>query len=300
MEPTNTGSKVAGVADLPFKLNLQLFGEVDEPTNVEVPVDAVDVVEPNSEVENDESTVEDTEETVTPEVVEPDQKPKQDSETNKAFQEMRHKLQETERLATRNTEIARKFGAEYGVFSDADIASKYGQSHGIHTMEQLANQIQMEAYMEKGIDPDEIKQIVDNHPDLVQARKVAYEQNLMSNFNDLKSEYPDIVKQGEDISPEVWARWNNGQSGLSLTDAFTLVNRKDILAKQQAAVKQANLNNLNSKNHMKPNGATGGTMDLTQIPDDVMSSYRKMFSSEIKKGTMKESDFIKHYKASQK
>lgn len=292
-------SKKAEVADLPLKMNLQLFSE-EAPSDEGASFDDEQIVEDDNTEEYDsyeddnDDFVEDSDEAQQPEVADLDEKPKQDSETNKAFQKMRQELEAAQSLMKRNADIARKYGAEYGVFSEEDISAQFGDSHGIHTLEEFEQQLQYDAYREKGIDPDEIRQIVDNHPDLVAARQMRQDQLLLTNFQELQSEYPDLVKEANDVPAEVWSKWNNGQNGLTLAEAYTLVNRKEIIAKQAAAARQATLNNMSSKSHMKPSGNVGTGADTTQIPADVLKMYKQMSPGKP------DSYYIEHYKRSMK
>lgn len=299
--------KVAEVAKLPLKLDLQLFSE-DEPSgeggfSFDNPNSEPSVtVDEGTQAQEEVSTTETVEEVAEP----PADKQPQDAETNAKFADMRRKMEAMEK----QVKFAEKYG-QYGVTNESDISKKYGHM-GIHTLDQLDQAItnqqreqERQKWIDEGYDPDRIEALVDdklnNHPSVVAAREVEYNNMLQQNYNDVVSEYPDLVKSPDDISEEVWQKWNNGKSGISLADAYTLINRKEIAAKQQAAVKQAALNNLNSKNHLRPNGSDGsGSPDMGQIPDDVMDGYRRMFSKELKSGKMKEADFIKHYKKSLK
>lgn len=299
--------KVAGVAKLPLVLDLQLFAEdgasdegafsFDEPVS-----ESSDTVDEGTQAQEDTPNEEVTEEVADP----PADKQPQDAETNAKFADMRRKMEAMEK----QNQIARKYG-QYGVFDEADVSRIFG-GQGINTFAQLDQAIaaqqreqERQKWLDEGMDPDRVEALVDeklsNHPSVIAAKEAEYNSMLTQNYNDLIAEYPDIVKSPEDVSQEVWNKWNNGKHGISLADAFTLVNRKEIAAKQQAAVKQAALNNMNSKNHLRPNGTDGsGSPDLSQIPDDVLSSYKRMFSKELRSGKMKESDFIQHYKKSLK
>jgi len=172
--------------------------------------------------------------------VEVDTKPKQSPEQNAAFAELRRKSEAAERRVAeveaqhqRDIQIAKKFG-QYGVFSDADVAEKYGQSHGIHNVAQFEEALRREEYAAKGIDPDMVKKLVDEHPDLQAAREFkqaairAQEDSfLVSSFDELTKEYPDI-KAVADVPPDVWRKWRNGSTGLTLNEAYLVVERKNI------------------------------------------------------------------------
>lgn len=298
----DTRAKEAGVAKL-LKLDLQLFAEDEAPLDgassfeQEAPSETVDEGNQAQESSAEHSNA-------TPEVAEPatDTQP-QDDKTNAAFAEMRRKAE----AAEKKFEFARKYG-QYGVFDESEISAKLGD-RGIHTVADLDAAIEEQRrdeerqnWVERGADPDLIEEIVnsklDNHPSVVAARQQEQNTFLVNSFNDLASAYPEFVKDPQDVPKEVWDKWQGGKTGLSLKESFMLIKHNDILAKQQSAVKQAALNNLNSKNHIKGHGMDGSDADSTQVPDDVMSTYRRLFSKELKSGKMKEADLVAHYKKS--
>jgi len=232
-----------------------------------------------------------------------DVKQKQSPEQNAAFADLRRKAEAAERRAIeveaqrqRDAQIARKFG-QYGVFSDADVAEKYGQSHGIHNVAQFEEALRREEYAAKGIDPDMVKKLVDEHPDLQAAREFkqaairAQEDSfLVSSFDELTKEYPEI-KGVADVPPDVWRKWKNGSTGLTLNEAYLVVERKNIETRRVEAAKQATLNNIQSKDHVRGNGK-GVEGDTVRIPDDVMEMYKKFNPGKSM------DEYKKHYKAS--
>lgn len=251
-----------------------------------------------NEIENTSETHE-PEEAEKPEVAEPEPEQRQDSETNKAFQEMRKKMESLEK----EKQFARKYG-QYGVFEESDIERLYG-SKGIHSVSDLDKAIENERrekerqeWIDQGLDVDMVdkylQQKLENHPDVIKGRQAAYDSMLVNSFDEVKRSYPDMVKSPEDIPTEVWQRFNNGQNGVSLAEAFLLVRNKEIVEREQAKIRQAALNNGASKNHIRANGSDGAGTDMTQIPDEVLNQYRRLF-----KGTGKtDKDFIAHYKKS--
>lgn len=280
--------KKAEVVELPLKLNLQFFSDEVEDT------DTPDDTETEESIDE---TVTDEQDTGGNDSDLANQKPVQDAETNARFAEMRRQAEQAEARARHADEL---------------IAQQYGESHGIYTVEQYEEalkaeqqELERQQYLEMGIDPDEIEKIVDkkleNHPAVIEAKKQAADHKLLTNFNQLQSEYSDLVKSPEDVPVEVWQRWNDGNSGLSLTEAYELVNKQTIREHLTASTKQSTLNKINSKEHVRGNGGEGADdMDLTSVPADVMATYRQMFSKELRTGKMKESDFVKHYKNSNK
>jgi len=214
------------------------------------------------------------------------QKVVQTPEQNRAFAEARRRAEAAEQRAAqveaqrqRDIQVARKYG-QYGIYSDADVAAKYGQSHGLNTVAQFEEALRQEEYRSKGIDPNMINQLIENHPAIKSAK--AYEQAvikaqednfLVSNFHELQEKHPDI-KSVADVPAEVWRKWQNGSTGLTLEEAYYVGNRKQIQQQQTEAAKQATLNNIQGKEHVRGNGK-GTEIDTTRIPDDVLEMYKK-------------------------
>lgn len=254
------------VAELPYKLNLQYFAE--EPEQVD---DGVVDLETNDSFDDSMRGEEPEPEAVKePEKVEDVAEPqKQDSETNKEYQGMRHEL---------------KALKEKTQSMDKWVADSYGESHGLKTWEdyqgalaQQAQEAERQDMLDKGVDPDIIEKVVNeklsNHPAIVAAEKAKADQNLIDNYKELAEEYSDLVKNANDVAPEVWQKWNNGESGMSLTEAYTVVNRKAIMQQTQASTKQKTLNNLNSKSHLSTEGDGAGEVTDVSIPAETLQMY---------------------------
>jgi hypothetical protein len=232
--------------------------------------------------------------------------PKQTAEQDRFFADNRRKLEAAEKRAndaetqrTTDREIAKKYGQQYGVFSDADVAEKYGKSHGVNTIAEFETALRNEEYTKAGIDPEMINKIVNDHPSIKRAEaaeqasiKSQQDRFLVDSFSELTKEFPDMAK-AEDVPVDVWRKWNNGSSGITLADAYALVNRKEITAKQADATKQATLNSIQGKGHLQGNGK-GVEGDTVRVPDDVMEMYKRFNPKQT-------TEQIKaHYKASQK
>lgn len=231
--------------------------------------------------------------------------PKQTPEQNAAFAEMRRKAEAAERRATeletqrqRDIEVAKKYG-QYGVYSDADVVEKYGKSHGLKTVAEFEAALQREEYQAKGIDPDMINKLIEDHPAIKQAKeyekvqaKERQDRFLIDSYNELIKEFTDIAKP-EDVPADVWRLWRNGESGISLKQAYVAVNYESIATKKAEAAKQAALNNIQGKEHVRGNG-NGTEGDTTKIPDEVLEMYKKFNPGKSM------DEYKAHYKASLK
>jgi hypothetical protein len=226
-----------------------------------------------------------------------------DDPRNKEFAEQRRKeALEAERqknaLLAKDYDIAKKYGAEYGVFSEQDIAAKYGQSHGITTLEQFETALMNQQYKQAGIDPNLINQIVSSHPTLKKAEALIQQMgeqqansNIMSEFEELKKQFPESgLKTLADLGklPTYKAIEEKFARGYSLADAYESANRAEIRTKQQAAAKQKTLNDINSKSHLNTEGDGEGETNDVHIPAETLQMYLDM--------GMSKKDAMKHHK----
>lgn len=281
------------------KINLQLFAEEDIETDTSV-VDEVDVevAEPqadedtnsddvDTEVIEDDTDVE-TDDTET--IDDTDTKPKQSKDVDSAFKKIRNRADEAERKAKeleaqiqRDEQVRSNF-AEYGVYSEADISKKYGESHGIHTFEDMQRQVLEDEYKEKGIDPNLINKMIDNHPAVKEAQKLKDNAMIASQYNqlvnDLKDDGLDVVKTPSDVPKAVYDKWNYGKNGLTLSDCYYLSQRKNIESKKISATKQATLNNLNGKKHLKTQGDGTSSASDVSVPNETLTYYMDMGMSK--------------------
>jgi len=294
--------KTVEVADLPrrYPMNLQLFSEDGTPSLEDSPEYQSDMNEFDSKMQrfmseresptNEEptETVEDSEQAETPEVAEPEEKPKQDSETNKAFQEMRKQLDAEKARAAEVEARAKK--------ADELIAKQYGESHGIYTVEQYEQRLQeeeeranIERYEGAGLTPEEI-QMLKEYPQLKQSSTAEQEarrsQELEQGWVELFEKFPDLGKAVEDQNQEAVNLFYNDkmkkemERGASPLAAYLSANFDAVLESRlknvQEAAKQEALDKLNSKEHLAPNASTGGEVDHVEIDDETMRAYRAL------------------------
>lgn len=303
--------KMDEVADRPqfrHKLNLQMFAEEAEPypSLEDSPEFRDDAREFNAKMDKfvadrapkEEAKTEtptepkqenepvQVDEVVKPEVVEPE-KPKQDSETNKAFQEMRKAREEAERIAKETADRLKR--------ADDLIAKQYGHM-GIYTVEQYETAVKAEQeaeanrrYEEAGLTPEEIAKLK-RADELEQTLKAEQEQRQIEERNTswarLYDAYPDLVESSmvfkdggrpDWYTPEMEAEISRGASPLA---AYRSAHFEAILAKKlgetKEIAKQEALNSINSKDHMKPNGAAGSDVEHVEIDEQTMRMYRAL------------------------
>ena len=279
-------AKTTEVAEL-FRLNLQFF---NDEYAIEEPTETIEDVQPDETTETPENETVETGENEQ-DSAEPAEPSFKDDPQNQAFAQIRREKEAYEAQVRA---------------MDAEISRTYGESHGIHTFAEYQAALEAERqeqermkYREAGLPDEVIEKLSKVDQVLEQAEREKMDRALIEGFSSLQQEYPGLVKTPEDIPPEAWVRYNDGKSGLSLIEAYELSNKQQIREHLKASSKQAALNKLNGKSHIRGNGGEGADdIDLGVVPPDVLQQYRAMFKKELRTGEMTEKDFVKHYKNS--
>lgn len=295
-------SKTGKVADFPMKMNLQLFADENDGTpNLEESAEFNDDARefnlkmdkfaeertPKAETETEKEPVkEDIVEN--PEVVEPESKPKQDSETNKAFQEMRKQLEAEKARADEIEAKAKK--------ADDLIAQQYGASHGIYTVDQYEQRIRQEReqednerYEAAGLTPQEIEKLRradELERESLQSKQEKQQEETRNQWGKLYSSYPDLVESSKLFEEGKTPDWYTQEMideisrGASPLAAYRNAHFETImqrtLGSAKEVAKQEALDKINSKEHLAPNASTGGEVDHVEIDEETMRAYRAL------------------------
>lgn len=271
--------------------NLQLFAEGGEDTSTEASTatdtsanidgGVAELHDDSNDSDSDtgESTAKADDDTATHQTKQNDE---ENSKYAKARRESENKLKEVEARAKTDREIAKKYGATYGVYSEEDIKNTFATSHGINNLAEFEARLKAEEYKAKGIDTDAINDIINNHPDVKkaqeQAKQAQAQENIRGAISQLNADYQLDLKTGDDLD-----KLHNADKmaefigkGLSASDAYFMANKKEILSGEMASAKQAAINSINSKNHIK---ATGDGVDISTVKIDAeeMKYYKAWF-----------------------
>ena len=235
------------------------------------------------------------------------QKAVQTPEQNAAFAEMRRKADAAERKATdletqrkRDNEVARKYGKDYDVYSDADVEAQWGKSHGIKTVAEFEAALEKEAqekeYKAKGIDPDAMNKLIENHPAIQAAKAQQGQAAINSEISELASEYPDLkVKTLADMQalPNFEAIKEKAYKGMTLLEAYEAVNRAEIRQKAKEEGAQGAIRNIGSKAHLgtEKSGNTQQGKEVEVSPEK-MRVWRAMGYTEAE-ARKKEAKYLK-------
>lgn len=299
----NISRKSVEVAELRYKVNLQLFAEDGEPypelendpdfkeddreySKMDAKIEKfTEERTPKAEVKTENEPVK-VEEIVKPEVVDPE-KPKQDSETNKAFQEMRKQLEAEQAKAKKADEL---------------ISAQFGD-RGIHTVEQYDQWIregeeeaELERLKNSGLSAEEIQKLKDYDRLLAetsQESQAKYQQTIKSQWDEVFNAFPDLDKRdiqfnGTQVTfaGEKAPEWLTSdmiaelESGAKPLNAYRNAHFDTILANATKTIKetaaQDALDKLGSKDHLAPNASTGGEVDHVEIDPEQMRIFRQL------------------------
>ena len=271
--------------------------------------DGEEEVDETEETTEDEATDQaDPEETETEEVDEAEPETiKRDTKADKAFAEMRREVKQLKAQAKANDKWAKdNFNLpgmqEYRVKMDNQIIEETKREleekgYDVEAIQQamLLNP-NLKAIMESAKpsteEPEDVEEDVESEEEAAAIQK-AKEDKIVADYIALNAKYPDLVPDPESIPKEVWDMYD---AGSKLVDAFEIINNKAIAKKiskkTKEMTKQATLNNLNSKKHLKTDNNNGGNATDVIISPEKMANYRSMGVSE--KQAMKfEKQFMK-------
>lgn len=139
---------------------------------------------------------------------------------------------------------------------------------------------------EMGVSKEVLDSYIQNHPAMQQAQQVIHQQEqqaandfMAKEFEAMKKEFPDCGLESPQQLNETEAgrralqMWANAP-GITLADAYAATHRREISKKQSAAAKQAAMNEMNSKGHLRQ---TKGSNAKGDVPAEIEEEYKKYF-----------------------
>ena len=150
----------------------------------------------------------------------------------------------------------------------------------------FAAEEQRQQLEEMGVSKEVLDSYIQNHPAMQQAQQVIHQQEqqaandfMAKEFEAMKKEFPDCGLESPQQLNETEAgrralqMWANAP-GITLADAYAATHRKELSKKQSAAAKQAAMNEMNSKGHLKQ---TKGSNAKGDVPAEIEAEYKKYF-----------------------
>lgn len=150
----------------------------------------------------------------------------------------------------------------------------------------FAAEEQRQRLEEMGVSKEVLDSYIQNHPAMQQAQQVIHLQEqqaandfMAKEFEAMKKEFPDCGLESPQQLNETEAgrralqMWANAP-GITLADAYAATHRRGISKKQSAAAKQAAMNEMNSKGHLRQ---TKGSTAKGDVPAEIAAEYKKYF-----------------------
>lgn len=150
----------------------------------------------------------------------------------------------------------------------------------------FAAEEQRQQLADMGVSKEVLDSYIQNHPAMQQAQQVIHQQEqqaandfMAKEFEAMKKEFPDCGLESPQQLNETEAgrralqMWANAP-GITLADAYAATHRKELSKKQSAAAKQAAMNEMNSKGHLRQ---TKGSNAKGDVPAEIAAEYKKYF-----------------------
>ena len=262
------------------RMNLQFFAEGES-------VEAEGVNETELAQQSDLEGEEVSNESETEEVAEPQT---QTAEANAAFANMRRQLEAAKR---QQREVDEMYARQYGNFSNPEtgqpIRSAKDYFDAMAAQERVNARAQMQ---EKGIDPSIIDSMIANSPVIRQAKAATEELNGLRAQQMLENDYKEILELDPSLNstdeilndPLMPLMMDKVARGMSLVDAYKIVNFDKLSSQKGQAAKQAAINQVKSKNHL----ATGAALNVADAGDEIPSNLVEKFKETFPDKSMKE------------
>lgn len=196
-------------------------------------------------------------------------------------------------------ELLARIEAETQKRVDASIARQFEGILNPYTNQPIRTEADLTAYRsafaaeeqrqqleEMGVSKEVLDSYIQNHPAMQQAQQVIHQQEqqaandfMAKEFEAMKKEFPDCGLESPQQLNETEAgrralqMWANAP-GVTLADAYAATHRRELSKKQSAAAKQAAMNEMNSKGHLRQ---TKGSTAKGDVPAEIAAEYKKYF-----------------------
>ena len=260
--------------------NLQFFADEGEASEGENETEAAEQSEDEGEVTETENEGENEE------VTEPQT---QSPETNAAFANMRRQLEAANRrLADTDAMFARQFGNYKNPETGQPIRSAQDYYEAMAAQERMNAREQMQ---QNGIDPTMIDNLIANSPAVRQAQAATAELNNYRAQQKLEADYKEILALDPSLNgiddilndPSMPLMAERVAQGMSLVDAYKIVNFDKVFNSKEAAVKQQTINQVKGKNHLSTGAAVTVSSDLEDIPANMLEDFKDRFPEKSPK-----------------
>ena len=258
-------------------MNLQFFAEDGADETMAETVEQSE----GGQAEATEETEGATEETAEPQF--------QTEKANAAFASMRREVESARR---QQKEIDDLYAKQFGQYTNPETGQPIRSARDYAEAMAAQERIQMrEQLQQNNIDPNVIDRMIANSPAVRAAEAATAELSEVKAQQRLEADIKAVLALDSSLGgvedlykdPNMPQIIEKVEAGMSLIDAYKIVNFDRLSGLKGEAAKQAALNQVKSKNHL----ATGATLDVTddseEIPADQLEMYKETFPDKSMK-----------------
>lgn len=150
----------------------------------------------------------------------------------------------------------------------------------------FAAEEQRQQLEEMGVSKEVLDSYIQSHPAMQQAQALIRQQEQEAANSFMEQEFAALKKEFADCGLESPQQLNETEAGrralqmwanapgITLADAYAATHRKELSKKQSAAAKQAAMNEMNSKGHLRQ---TKGSNAKGDVPEEIRREYKIYF-----------------------
>lgn len=191
-----------------------------------------------------------------------------------------------------DAEYVRMFGNRVNPDTGLPIRSANDYLVAFQAQEQKRRQQELES---KGVSTDLINELINNNPAVMQANALIIAQRERETQKLIDDDVAELgklnpnIKEFKDIPKEVVNKCMQIQ-GLSLVDAYKMLNYDSYSSEREAAIRQGAINAAKGKQHLQPVNGVSAQEEGVDIPVEALPVWKKMYPdlsmSELRKNTI--------------
>lgn len=188
-----------------------------------------------------------------------------------------------------DAEYVRMFGNKVNPITGQPIRSANDYAVAFQAQEQLRRQKELE---DKGISTDLINELINNNPAVQQAKAVIDAQRDREVMEQIDSDIAELSKLDSNIKelkdvPKAVINKCMTIRGLSLVDAYKMLNYDNYSSEREAAIRQGAINAAKGKNHLQPVNGVSASEEGVDIPSEALATWKQAYPdlsmSELRK-----------------
>lgn len=269
-----------------MNLNLQFFADEEEVVSTGENEVSVSEAEETTVAED---TAEQTETASEPESE--GESETQAPDMNAIYAGMRRKAEAEarEKQAKIDADFARRFGSYKNPETGKPIQSQADYLEAIDAQERMNMRNELRS---KGIDPSVIDKAIQNNPIIQQANQLIETQRQAATMSQIAKDVEELgaldpsIKSFDDVPKAVVEKCMQIK-GLTLVDAYKLLNYGTVTADKAAAIKQSAINQARGKGHLTPVNGVATQESGVDIPADELATWKAFYpnlsSAELRK-----------------